>query len=110
MDKNGLLYKYHASFCIHFSTDSCLVQLTDFILRDMDKWFHICTNIHKYMYIYYKYMYMYIFTNICIYIYIYIYMIIYKSLNDPGLYLFADDTCIFYQDKDVERIEKVLNK
>ena len=58
-----------------------------------------------YVYVYFhKYMYIYI------YIYIYIYMIIYKSLNDPGLYLFADDTCIFYQDKDVERIEKVLNK
>ena len=60
-----------------------------------------------YVYVYFhKYMYVYIY----IYIYIYIYMIIYKSLNDPGLYLFADDTCIFYQDKDVERIEKVLNK
>ena len=39
-DKNGLLYKYQSGFCANFSTDSCLVQLTDFILRGMDKGFH----------------------------------------------------------------------
>ena len=32
------------------------------------------------------------------------------ALNETGSYLYADDTCIFYQDKDVEKIEKVLNK
>ena len=33
-----------------------------------------------------------------------------KALNETRSYLYADDTCIFYQDKDVEKIEKVLNK
>ena len=28
----------------------------------------------------------------------------------PGSYLYADDTCIFYQDNDVEKIEIFLNK
>ena len=37
---DGLLYTYQSSFCVNFSTDSCLVQLTDFILREMDKRFH----------------------------------------------------------------------
>ena len=33
-----------------------------------------------------------------------------QALNETGSYLYADDTCIFYQDKDVEKIGKVLNK
>ena len=33
-----------------------------------------------------------------------------QALNKTGSYLYADDTCIFYQDTDVEKIEKVLNK
>ena len=40
LDKNGLLYKYQSGLHANFSTDSCLVQLTDFILREMDKGFH----------------------------------------------------------------------
>ena len=40
LDKNGLLYKYQSGFRAKFSTNSCLVQLTDFILREMDKEFH----------------------------------------------------------------------
>ena len=32
-----------------------------------------------------------------------------QALNETGSYLYADDTCIFYQDKNVEKIE-VLNK
>ena len=31
-----------------------------------------------------------------------------QALNETGSYV--DDTCIFYQDKDVEKIERVLNK
>ena len=31
---------YQSCFCANFSADSCLVQLTDFILRGMDKRFH----------------------------------------------------------------------
>ena len=33
-----------------------------------------------------------------------------NKLNETGSYLYADDICIWYQDKDVEKIEKVLNK
>ena len=32
-----------------------------------------------------------------------------QTLNETGSYLYADDTCIFYQNKSVEEIEKVLN-
>ena len=40
LGKDGLLYKSQSCFHANFSTDFCLVQLTDFILREMDKWFH----------------------------------------------------------------------
>ena len=33
-----------------------------------------------------------------------------QTLNETGSYLYADYTCIFYQDKDVEKIERVLKK
>ena len=33
-----------------------------------------------------------------------------QALNQTGSYIYVDDTCIFYQDEDVEKIEKVLNK
>ena len=33
-----------------------------------------------------------------------------QTLNEIGSYLYVGDTCIFYQDKDVEKIEKILNK
>ena len=39
-DKNSLLYQYQSGFCAKFSRDYSLVQLTDFILRRMDKGFH----------------------------------------------------------------------
>ena len=29
-----------------------------------------------------------------------------QALNEAGSYLYADDTCILYQDKHVEKIEK----
>ena len=31
-------------------------------------------------------------------------------LNETRSYIYVDDICIWYQDKDVEKIEKVLNK
>ena len=40
LDKNGLLYKYQSGFCAKFPTNSCLVQLSDFILRGMAKGFY----------------------------------------------------------------------
>ena len=33
-----------------------------------------------------------------------------QGLNETVPYLYADDTCIFYQDKDAEKIKKVLNQ
>ena len=33
-------FKYQLGFRSNFSTDSCLVQLTDFIFRRMEKGFH----------------------------------------------------------------------
>ena len=33
-----------------------------------------------------------------------------QSLSEAGCYLYADDTCIFYQHKDVTKIENVFNK
>ena len=33
-----------------------------------------------------------------------------QPLSDAGSYLYADDTCIFYQHEDVKKIENVLNK
>ena len=33
-----------------------------------------------------------------------------QALNQTESYLYADNTCIFYQDKDVAKIERVLNK
>ena len=37
LDKNGLIYKFQSGFRKNFSTDSCLVQLTDYIIKGMDK-------------------------------------------------------------------------
>ena len=33
-----------------------------------------------------------------------------QSLSDAGSYLYADDTCIFYQHEDVKKTENVLNQ
>ena len=33
-----------------------------------------------------------------------------QSFSNTGSYLYADDTCIFYQHEDVKKIENVLNK
>ena len=33
-----------------------------------------------------------------------------QSLSDAGSYLYADDTCIFYQHEDVKKNNNVLNK
>ena len=40
LDKYGLLYKFQSGFRKKFSTDSCLVQLSDFIINGMDKGLH----------------------------------------------------------------------
>ena len=37
LDKYDLLYKFQLGFGKKFSTDSCLVQLSDFIINGMDK-------------------------------------------------------------------------
>ena len=33
-----------------------------------------------------------------------------QSLSDADSYLYADDSCVFYQQEDVKKIENVLNK
>ena len=33
-----------------------------------------------------------------------------QSLSDAGSYLYADETCIFYQHEGIKKIENVLNK
>ena len=33
-----------------------------------------------------------------------------QALNETGLYLYADDTYIFFQYEDVKKVEEVLNK
>ena len=35
---------------------------------------------------------------------------LFQSLSDAGSYLYADDTCIFYQHENVKKIENILNK
>ena len=40
LDKHGLLYKFQSGFRKKYSTDSCLVQLSDFIINGIDKGLH----------------------------------------------------------------------
>ena len=50
LEINGLIYKFWSSFMKIFSTDSCLVHLTDYIIKDMDKGQHtgmILTDLQK---------------------------------------------------------------
>ena len=39
LDENNLLCQYQSGFCVKFSREHSLVQLTNFILRGMDKGF-----------------------------------------------------------------------
>ena len=154
--KIGLLYKHQSGFRVDFSTDSWLVQLTDFILRGMDKRFHtgmILVDLQKafdtldhtvllqkwnvlvlrsqslngFNHISQTESFFVTLENVfsdaglinCgvpqgsilgpLLFLIYINDLP-QALNETGSYLYADDTCIFYQDKDVEKIERVLNK
>ena len=43
LDKNGLIYKFQSGFRKNCSTDSCLAQLTDYIIKGMNKEQHIGT-------------------------------------------------------------------
>ena len=40
LDKNALIYKFQSGFRENLSTDSCLLQLTDYIIKCMDKGQH----------------------------------------------------------------------
>ena len=40
-DKNCLIYKFSTSFRKKLSTDSCLAQLTDHIIKGMDRGKHM---------------------------------------------------------------------
>ena len=41
LDKHSLIYKFQSGFRKFFSTDSCLVQLSDYTINSMDKGLHI---------------------------------------------------------------------
>ena len=148
LDKNGLPYSYQAGFRANFSTDSCLIRLTNFILREMDKDFHIeiilvdlqtafdtldhtgflqkmeCIgfkeSVIKWLKSYLSNTKLFLTledARICIFrcwtnklwcfsrIYLRatpfsnIYKCLPQSLNETASYLYADDTCIFYQDQ-----------
>ena len=156
LNRNGLLYKYQSGFRANFSTDSCLAQLTDFILKGMDKGMHTgmilvdlqkafdtldhnillekmeCIGFNKKVI---KWFHSYLLNRkffvslenifsdagllkcgvpqgsilgpLLFLIYI---NDLPQSLNETGSYLYADDTCIFYQHKDIKEIERILNK
>ena len=40
LDKSGLIYKFQPGFTKMFSKDSCLVHLTDYIIKSMEKGQH----------------------------------------------------------------------
>ena len=40
LEESGLLYKYQSSFRANVSANSCLEQLTDFVLTGIDKGMH----------------------------------------------------------------------
>ena len=155
-DKNDLLYYYQSGFCRSFSTDSCLAQLTDFILRGADKGFHIgmilvglqkafitlhhTVLLQKMECIGYKESVIKWFQSYLPNRKFFVTLenafsdtglincgvpkgpilgpllsLMYindlpQALNETGSYFYADDTCIFYQDKNVEKIGKVSNK
>ena len=136
LDKNGLLYKYQSGFHEKFSTYSCLVQLTDFILRGMDKRFHtvmIIVDLQKVLdtldhtvllqkiECFQSYFSGSVFSvagliNRCVpqeSILGPLLLLIYvndlpQTLNKIGSYLYADDTIIFYQDKDVKKQHNIV--
>ena len=148
--------KYQSGFWANVSTDSCLVQLTDIILRGMEKGFHngiILVDLQKtfdtidhtillqkmkcigFKELVIKWFQSH-FSNRKFFVTLEnvfsdtglincgvpqgailgpLFFLIYindlpQALNETGSSLYADDTCIFYQDKDVQKIEEVLNK
>ena len=156
LDKNGLLYKFQSGFRKNFSTDSCLVQLTNFIVNGMDKGLHTgmilidlqkafdtldhgvllekmeCIGFKKTVIQWFS---SYLSSRkffvslegvfseeglitcgvpqgsilgpLLFLIYI---NDLPQSLNEASSNLYADDTCIYYQHRDIQKIENVLNK
>ena len=151
LDKNGLIYKFQSSFRKIFSTDSCLVQITDYIIKSMDKGQHtgmILIDLQKafdnldhdvllkknemcvikWLKSYLsnknlKYQFQGVFSEeglltcgvpqgsilgpLLFLIYI---NDLPQSLNETASNLYADDTCIYYQHRYIQKIENVLNK
>ena len=156
LKQDGLLYKYHSGFRENISTESYLVQLTDFLLSDMDKGMYtgmilidlqkaFNTLNHKILlkkmtYLGFKTLVIKCFEshlssrkffvsadNIFLEAAILssgvlqgsilgsLLFLIYindlpQSLSESGSYLYADDTRIFFQYKDIHKIEDVLTK
>ena len=156
LDKHGLLYKFQSGFRKKFSTDSCLVQLSDFIINAMDKGLHTgmtlidlqkafdtldhdillekmeCLGFKKPVI---KWFESYL-SNRKLFVLLEgvfseeglltcgvpqgsilgpLLFLIYindlpQALSETASNLYADDTCIYYQHKNVQEIEAILNK
>ena len=135
LDKHGLLYKFQSGFRTKFSTNSCLIQLSDFIINGMDKGLHtgmILIDLQKPVIKWFK---SYL-SNRNFFVLLEgvfseeglltcgvpqgsilgpLLFLIYisdlpQTLSETASYLYADDTCIYYQHKNVQEIEAILNK
>ena len=156
LDKHGLLYKFQSGFRKNFSTDSCLVHLSDFIINGMDKGLHTgmilidlqkafdtldhdillekmeCLTFKKPVIKWFK---SYL-SNRKFFVLLEgvfseeglltcgvpqgsilgpLLFLIYindlpQALSETASNLYADDTCIYYQHKNVQEIEAILNK
>ena len=156
LDKNGLIYKFQTGFRKNFSTDSCLAQLTDYIIKGMDKMQHtgmILIDLQKAFDTLdhnellkkkefagfekpgIKWFKSYL-SNRKFFVSIEgvfseeglltcgvpqgsilgpLLFLIYindlpQSLSETASNLYAGDTCIYYQHRDIQKIENVLNK
>ena len=122
LKENGLLYKYHSGFRANFSIDSCLAQLTDFILRGTDKGMYtdmilidfqkeFDTPVIKWFESFLRNWNIILWCPSGIYFGTSLVFTIYqRSSSGSGSYLYVDDTSSFYQKKDVRKIEDFLNK
>ena len=156
LDKNGLIYKFQSGVRNNFSTDSCLVQLTDYTIKGMDKEQHTgmilidlqkafdtldhdvllkkmeCVGFKKPVIKWFKsYLSNRKFSVSVEGVFLEeglltcgvpqgsilgpLLFLIYindlpQSLSETTSNLYADDTCIYYQHRDIQKIENVLNK
>ena len=132
LDKHGMLYKFQSGLRKNFSTDSCLVQLRDFIINGMDKGLHTgmtlidlhkafdtldhdillkkmgCLGFKKSVTRWFK---SYL-SNKFFFVLLFLIYIndLPQALSETASSLYVDDTCIYYQHKNVQETEAILNK